>query len=120
VYTSDVGFLLTNGDLTLDAQGDPNAVFVFQMGSSLTVGAAAVPSSVILAGNAQPKNVFWQVGSAATINPSGGGTFVGTVISQAATTTGTGPSSPVITINGRLLSLTAVTLVNTVINVPAP
>jgi hypothetical protein len=119
VYTSATSFLLTGGDLTLDAQGDPNAVWVFQMGSSLTVG-TAVPSSVLLAGGALPKNVFWQVGSGATINPSGGGTFVGTVISQAATTVGTSAPEPVVTIEGRLLSLTAVTLVSTVINVPLP
>jgi hypothetical protein len=118
VYTSAEGFLLTGGDLTLDAQGDPNAVWVFQMGTTLTVGAAAVPSSVILANGAQAGNVFWQVGSAATLNPSGGGTFVGTIISKAATTVSTVGNANIVTINGRLLSLTAVTLVNTVINVP--
>jgi hypothetical protein len=88
------------------------------MGTSLTVGAAAVPSSVILAGGAVPANVFWQVGSAATINPSGGGTFVGTIISQAATTVSTAGNAAIVTINGRLLSLTSVTMVNTVVNVP--
>jgi hypothetical protein len=71
---------------------------------------------------AQAANVFWQVGSAATINGACGGTFYGTVISQAGVTTGTaGTTCAITTINGRLISLgAAVTLVNTVVNVPAP
>ena len=51
--------------VTLDAQGDPNAVFIFQMGSTLTTGPGA---EVILAGNANPNNIFWQVGSSATLD----------------------------------------------------
>ena len=56
--------MIEGGDLTLDAQGNENAVWVFQMASTLTVGGpgAAFPQSIILAGGAQPKNVFWQVG----------------------------------------------------------
>jgi hypothetical protein len=55
---------LTSVDLTLDAQGDPDAVFVFQMPSStLTVGNGR---HVILSGGADPANIFWQVGSSAT------------------------------------------------------
>ena len=59
IYESAPGtFAITNGDLTLDAQGDANAVWVFQMGTSLTVGLAATPRSVILINGAQAKNVF--------------------------------------------------------------
>ncbi|MBC8027225.1 MAG: DUF3494 domain-containing protein, partial [Steroidobacteraceae bacterium] len=86
VYTSPSGsFLIEGGDLTLDAQGDANAVFVFQMAQTLTVGGpgVAAPQSIVLAGGAQAKNVFWQVGSFATINAAGGGTMVGTIIAQA-------------------------------------
>ena len=119
--TASGGFLLTGSDLTLDAQGNANAVWVFQMANTLTVGAAGAPRSVILAGGAQPKNVFWQVGSAATINGAGGGTMVGTIISSAATTFSTAGNVTITTLNGRALALNAsVTMVNTVINVPAP
>src|SRR5438105_734503 len=119
--TASGGFLLTGADLTLDAGGNANAVWVFQMANTLTVGAAGAPRSVILAGGAQPKNVFWQVGSAATINGAGGGTMVGTIISSAATTFSTAGNPCCTTLNGRALALNAsVTMVNTVINVPAP
>lgn len=124
-YTAPAGsFLLTGSDLTLDGQGNPDAVWVFQMTSSLTVGAPANPRSIILINGAQAKNVFWQVGSAATINGAGGGTMVGTIISSAGieiSTTGNNLPSQIVTINGRVLALNAsVTMTNTVINVPAP
>jgi hypothetical protein len=123
VYTSPTTFRIQGGDLTLDAAGDANAVWVFQLGTALTVGGpgAAFPQSVILIGGAQAKNVFWQVGSAATINAGGGGTMVGTVISQAGADISTAGSVTLVTIEGRVISLGAsVTMVNTVINVPAP
>ncbi|HEX2584018.1 MAG TPA: ice-binding family protein [Steroidobacteraceae bacterium] len=124
VYTAPAGsFLIQGGDLTLDAQGDTNATWVFQMATTLTVGGpgAAAPQSIILANGAQAKNVFWQVGSAATINAAGGGTMVGTIISQSGAAFSTLGNTALVTLNGRALSLGAsVTLVNTVINVPAP
>jgi hypothetical protein len=124
IYKSTPGtYAITLGPLTLDAQGNPNATWIFQMAQSLTVGGASGgPESVILINGAQAANVFWQVGSAATINGPCGGTFYGTVISYAGATTGTaGTTCAITTINGRLLSTVgSVTLVNTVINVPAP
>ncbi|GAC1620672.1 MAG: hypothetical protein NVS9B10_02660 [Nevskia sp.] len=122
VYTSASGsFQIAGGNLTLDAQGNANAVWVFQMATSLTVGAAGAPRSVILVNGAKANNVYWQVGSAATINAAGGGTMVGTIISQSGVTTSTAGNTTIVTVNGRLLSLGAsVTLVDTVINVPAP
>lgn len=124
VYTAGAGsFMIQGGNLTLDAQGNANAVWVFQMATTLTVGGpgAAFPSSIILSNGAQAKNVFWQVGSAATINAGGGGTMVGTVISQAGAAISTPGNVTLVTVNGRVLSLgAAVTMVNTVINVPAP
>lgn len=124
VYTSLGGsFMIQGGDLTLDAQGDANAVWVFQMASTLTVGGpgAAFPQSVVLVNGAQAKNVYWQVGSAATINAAGGGTMMGTIISQAGAAFSTVGNTTIVTLNGRVLSLGAsATLVDTVINVPAP
>lgn len=52
------------GDLTLDAQGNPDAVFIFQISSTLITGSG---SKVILANGAKGCNVFWQVGSSATL-----------------------------------------------------
>jgi len=123
IYKSAPGsFAIQGGDLTLDAAGDPNAIWVFQMATSLTVGGpgAAFPQSVILVNGAQAKNVFWQVGSAATINAAGGGTMVGTIISSAAIAFSTAGNVTVVTLEGRALALNAsVTMVNTHINVPA-
>jgi hypothetical protein len=123
IYKSAPGsFAIQGGDLVLDGQGDPNALFVFQMASTLLVGGPGVayPQSVILVNGAQAKNVFWQVGSAATINAAGGGTMVGTIISSAATTFSTAGNVNIVTLNGRALALHAsVTMVNTNINVPA-
>ncbi len=122
VYTAGAGsFMIQGGNLTLDAQGNANAVWVFQMATTLTVGGpgAAAPASIIMANGAQAQNVFWQVGSAATINAAGGGTFYGTVISQSGAAISTPGNVALVTINGRVLSLGAsVTMVNTVINVP--
>jgi hypothetical protein len=124
VYTAPAGsFLIQGGNLTLDAQGNANAIWVFQMATTLTVGGpgAAAPQSIVLTNGAQAKNVYWQVGSFATINAGGGGTMAGTIISQAGGSFSTAGNVNVVTLNGRVLSLGAsVTLVNTVINVPAP
>ncbi len=123
VYKSASGsYGITLGDLTLDAQGDPSAFWVFQMSTTLTVGTPSVHRSVILVNGAQAKNVFWQVGTAATINGIlGGGTMQGTIITQAGVAISTAGVAAVTTINGRAMSLAGpVTMVNTVINVPAP
>ncbi len=121
VYKSAVqSFGITMGDLTLDAQGDPNAFWIFQMGTSLTIGTSSSPRNVLLVNGAQAKNVYWQVGSDATINGIlGGGVIQGTIISQARIAVSTAGVTALTTINGRLLALNAsVTLVNTVINTP--
>jgi hypothetical protein len=124
VYTAAAAsFMIQGGNLTLDAQGDANAVWVFQMASTLLLGGPGVafPQSVILVNGAQAKNIYWQVGSAATINAGGGGTMVGTIISPAGTAFSTAGNATPTTLNGRVLSLGAsITMVNTVINVPAP
>jgi hypothetical protein len=122
VYKSASGtFNISNGNLTLDAQGDPNAVWIFQAASGLTVGIAgpAGAKSVILINGALPKNVFWYVGSAATINGAGGGVMVGNIIANSGVTFSTPGNAAQTVLNGRAISLIAsVTMVNTTINVP--
>src|SRR5213075_3440594 len=63
LYKSTSTLAISSGDLTLDAQGDANAVFIFQMASTLTTTSGR---QVILSGGAQAANIFWQVGSSAT------------------------------------------------------
>ncbi len=121
VYTNASSVGITTGPLTLDAQGNPNAYWVFQIGSSLTVGTPTSSESVILINGAQAGNVFWAVGGlpGAVINYAGGGTMVGTIISQPGITVSSPGVAAVTTINGRVIALNAsTTLVNTVINVP--
>jgi len=66
IYKSTSTLLIQSGNLTLDAQGDANAVWIFQIASDFTtVGGAG--GSVILSGGAQAKNVYWQTGSSATL-----------------------------------------------------
>ncbi|MEK8090839.1 Ig-like domain-containing protein [Thermithiobacillus plumbiphilus] len=118
---ADGSFQITGSDLTLDGQGDANAVWVFQTASTLTVGAPAAPRSIILINGAQAKNVFWRVGSSATINGAGGGTMIGTILASEAVSISTAGNVAQVTLNGRAIGLNAsVTMVNTTINVPAP
>lgn len=122
VYKSNSGtFNISNGNLTLDAQGDPNAVWVFQTAAGLTVGIAGPTGSknVILINGASSSNVFWYVGSAATINGAGGGVMVGTIVANSGVTLSTAGNAAQTVLNGRAISLIAsVTMVNTTINVP--
>ena len=93
VYNSSSSLGIT-GTLTLDAQGDPNAVFIFQIGSTLTTASG---SSVVLINGAQACNVFWQIGSSATLGT--GSTFQGTILALASITATTG-----VVVTGRLLA----------------
>lgn len=93
VYNSASSLGLT-GALTLDAANDANAVFVFQAGSALTTASG---SSIVLINGAQACNVFWQIGSSATIGT--GSSFVGTIIALTSITLTTGA-----TVSGRALA----------------
>jgi hypothetical protein len=87
IYKSTSTLLIQSGNLTLDAQGDPNAVWIFQIASDFTtVGGAG--GSVILSGGAQAKNVYWQVGSSATIGDFT--TFKGNVLALTSITLNSG------------------------------
>lgn len=79
VYCSATSILVT-GDLTLDGGGDPNAVFVFQAGTTLTTA-----GSVILINGAQAQNVYWQVGSSATLG-GGPATWQGNILALSSIT----------------------------------
>jgi hypothetical protein len=118
VYTSAGGaFAITTGDLTLDAQGDADALWVFQTAAGLTVGLGATPRRVLLINGAQAKNVYWQVGSAARIED--GSTMVGTIIAPAGVTISTADQTIQTTLVGRAIGLTAsVTMVNTTVVAP--
>jgi hypothetical protein len=93
VYNSASSIGLT-GALTLNAAGDPNAVFVFQAGSALTTASG---SQVVLINGAQACNVFWQIGSSATLGT--GSSFKGTILALTSITVTTGT-----TVEGRVLA----------------
>ncbi len=122
IYKSASGtFNISNGNLTLDAKGDPNAEWIFQTASGLTVGIAGPmgAKSVLLINGAMAKNVYWYVGTAATINGAGGGVMTGTIIANSGVTFSTAGNAAQTVLNGRAISLVAsVTMVNTTINVP--
>ena len=102
IYKSTSTLLIQAGDLTLDAQGDANAVWIFQIASDFTtIGGGTYPSTtggnVILTGGAQAKNIFWQVGSSATIGNNT--SFNGNVLALTTITMNAGSTA-----NGRMLA----------------
>jgi len=107
VYASMSGtFLISAGTLTLDAQGNLNAVWIFQMGATLTT---QVGTSIQVINGGDPCNVIWQVGSSATLL---GSTFEGNILADQSISLSSG-----ITVKGRLLaSVATVTLISDTIN----
>src|ERR1700726_5078131 len=101
VYKNSSTVMLSAGNVTLDAQGNANAVFIFQIGATLTTLGS---TQVVLAGGAQAKNIFWQVGSSATLGTNS--IFKGTIMALQSVTLDTGAS-----LTGRALARnSAVTL----------
>jgi hypothetical protein len=94
LYKSTSSLEISSGNLTLDAMGDPNAVFIFQMAGTLTTTSER---HVILAGGAQASNIFWQVGSSATLGTTS--VFKGTILAAVSITFNTGA-----TLSGRALA----------------
>ncbi len=107
--TSTLGI---TGVLRLDGLGDVNSVFIFQVGSGLTTASG---SQIILQGGAQAANIFWQVGSSATLGTNS--IFNGTILAQASISLSTGAA-----LDGRALARTAAVTLdsNTIVNPGAP
>ena len=106
VYCFSSSAFLT-GTLTLDAQGNPGAVFIFKTGSTITTASG---SSVAMIGNGSSCNVYWQVGSSATLGT--GSSFGGNILALTSITLTTGA-----TLTGRALARNgAVTLDTNVVN----
>jgi hypothetical protein len=97
LYKTSSAVKLSAGNVTLDGQGNVNAVFIFQVGSTLTTIGS---TQVVLAGGAQAKNVFWQVSSSATLGTNS--IFQGTIMALQSITLDTGA-----TLNGRALARNA-------------
>jgi hypothetical protein len=110
VYWTGTSFNITSVDLVLDGKGDPNASWVFQSDSSLTVGTNV---KIILTNSAQAKNVFWHIASKATLNA--GCQMKGSILAFSGVTMGTGAR-----LDGRAISLVGgpVTLLSNIINIP--
>ena len=111
LYKSTSSLEISSGDLTLDAQGDADAVFIFQIASTLTTTSGR---KVILSGGAKAGNIFWQVGSSATLGTTS--VFKGTIMADQSITLTTGA-----TLEGRALTrIAAVTLDSNTVAIPTP
>lgn len=114
LYTSTASLKLNMGNMTLDAQGDPDAVWVFKAASGLTVGDTR---QVVLLNGAKARNVFWTVATSAQIGDQvdfAGSVLAGTDIAVGRST-GTGTA-----VQGRVLSVSGLALNFTTVNAPAP
>ncbi len=110
LYKATSSVEISSGELTLDAKGNANAIFIFQIATTLDVSTGR---SVILIGGAKASNVYWQVGTSATINANA--TFKGSILADQSISAKTGAN-----IEGRLLArIGGVTLQGNTVTVPA-
>ncbi len=107
VYSSAAAISLS-GAMTLDGEGNPNSVFIFEVGAALSTAAS---STVKLTNDAQASNIFWVINGAASMGA--GASFSGTILAAGAITLGAGAS-----LDGRALSSAAVTLSDNAISMP--
>jgi hypothetical protein len=111
LYKSTSSLEISSGDLTLDARGNAHAVFIFQIASTLTTTS---DRKILLTGNARAANVFWQVGTSATLGTLS--VFKGTILADQSITLTSGA-----TLEGRALArIGGVTLGESTVTVPAP
>lgn len=111
LYKSSGSLEISSGDLTFDAKGDANAVFILQIASTLTTSPGR---KVILSGGAKAANIFWQVGTSATLGTTS--VFKGTLMADQSISLKTGAA-----VEGRLLArIAAVTLASNTVVKPAP
>ena len=108
LYKSTSSLAISSGDLTFDAKGNENAIFILQIATTLTTTSGR---QVILSGGAKASNIFWQVGSSATFGTTS--VFKGTILAMQSITFNTGA-----TLEGRGLARTgAITMAgNTIVN----
>lgn len=114
LYASIASLTLRSGNMTLDAQGDPDAVWVFKAASMLTVDNTR---QVLLRNGAQAKNVFWSLTSSAAIGDQV--SFKGNILAGTSNTIGTAAASGS-TVEGRVLSASGLQLYASTLNAPAP
>jgi hypothetical protein len=120
VYTSSGPSIGVTGTLTLDGGGDTNSRFIFQAASTVTTAAAAIPrvaaSQIVLTNGAKASNVFWQVGSSATIGTYS--IFQGNVLADTTISMGTGATSSVRLLAGAVTGTGQFTFDANVVSVP--
>jgi hypothetical protein len=111
LYKSSGSLEISSGDLTFDARGNANAVFIVQIASTLITTSGR---QIILSGGAKASNIFWQVGTSATLGTTS--VFKGTIMADQSISLNTGA-----TVEGRLLArIAAITLAGNTIVKPAP
>ncbi len=111
LYKSTGSLQISSGDLTFDAKGNADAVFIIQIASTLNTTSGR---QVILSGGAKASNIFWQVGTSATLGTTS--VFKGTIMANQSISLNTGAA-----VEGRLLARIAeVTLASNVVVIPAP
>ena len=108
LYKSTSSLAISSGDLTFDAKGNENAIFIIQIATTLTTTSGR---QVFLSGGAKASNIFWQVGSSATFGTTS--VFKGTILAMQSITFNTGAS-----LEGRALARSgAITMAgNTIVN----